>query len=203
MSVIGAGMIIGGAAQLGQSIFSGIQGIKMMREAKQVKKPEFQVQQEFEQNRAMALNRYNASNPFIAQATNNLNNQTAAATIAAQQTASDGAAALQAITGANVNAQNQQANMMAQASQMKDAQFQNVMSANQALAADKNRVNQMQYADYQLEQQKRMAGQQNLMNAIGGIGEFGGDLFSAAAKHPNSFKDVDLPFKNFKLFNRG
>ena len=196
MGVMAAGMIIGGAAQLGQSIFSGIQGIKMMREAKKVKKPEFQVQQEFEQNRAMALNRYNASNPFIAQATNNLNNQTAAATIAAQQTATDGAAALQAIQGANVNAQNQQANIMAQASQMKDAQFQNVMAANEALAADKNRVNQMQYSDYQLAQQKAMAGQQNIMNAIGGIGEFGGDIFAASAKHPNAFKD-------FKLFNRG
>ena len=185
MSLLAAGAIIGGVAQLGQSIFAGVQGIKAMREAKQTKKPEFQVQQEFEQNRAMALNRYNASNPFIAQATNNLNNQTAAATIAAQQSTADSAAALQAIGGVSANSQNQQAGMMAQASQMKDAQFQNVMSANAALAGDKNRVTNQEFANYQLAQQKGMAGQQNIMNSINNVGQFGGDIFQMAAKNPD------------------
>ena len=195
MGLLAAGAIIGGVAQLGQSIFAGVQGIKAMREAKQTKRPEFEVQQEFEQNRAMALNRYNAANPFMAQASNNLNNQTAAATLAAQQSSADSAAALQAIGGVNANAQGQQANMMAQASQMKDAQFQNVMSANQALAADKNRVTDQKFQAYQLAQQKGMAGQQNIMNSIGNVGSFGGDIFEMAAKHPDAFKD-------FKLFRK-
>ena len=93
MSLLAASAIIGGAAQLGQTIYGMVQGSKMMREAQQVEKPEFQVQQEFEQNRALTLNRYNAANPFIAQASANLNRQTASATIAAQQTAADSAAA--------------------------------------------------------------------------------------------------------------
>ena len=106
--MLAAGAIIGGVAQLGQSIYGMVQGNKMIREANKVKKPKAQVNQEFEQNRAMALNRYNAANPFMAQATANLNAQTASATIAAQQTASDSAAALQAISGVTANAQNQQ-----------------------------------------------------------------------------------------------
>lgn len=188
--MLAAGAIIGGAAQLGQSIFGMVQGAKMMREAKQVKKPDFQVQQEFEQNRAMALNRYNAANPFMAQASANLNAQTASATIAAQQSAADSAAALQAISGVNMNAQNQQQTLMAQSAQMKDQRAAQFQQANAALAADKNRVVDQRFQEYQLAQQKGMAGQQNIMNAIGGIGAFGGDIFSMAAQYPDAFKGL-------------
>ena len=181
-------MAVGGVAQLGQSIFQGIQGAKMMREARRVKKPKFEVQQEFEQNRAMALNRYNAANPFIAQATNNLNQQTAAATIAAQQTAGDSAAALEAITGVSNNAMNANANLMAQADQMKQQRAQQFYAANESLAGDKNRVTNMKYQDYMLAQQKGMAGQQNLMNAIGGVAGMAGDIFQIGAENPNVFK---------------
>ena len=54
MSLLAAGAIIGGVAQLGQSIYGMVQGNKMIREAYKVKKPKAQVNQEFEQNRAMA-----------------------------------------------------------------------------------------------------------------------------------------------------
>lgn len=181
-------MAVGGVAQLGQSIFQGIQGRKMMREAGRVKKPKFQVQQEFEQNRAFALNRYNAANPFIAQATNNLNSQTAAATIAAQQTAGDSAAALQAITGVNNNAMNANADLMAQADQMKSQRANEFYAANQALAKDKNRVTDLKYSDYMLAQQKAMAGQQNIMNAVGGVSNMAGDIFQIGAENPLAFK---------------
>jgi|SRR5210317_36100 hypothetical protein len=188
MSLLAASAIIGGAAQLGQTIYGMVQGSKMMREAQQVQKPEFQVQQEFEQNRAMSLNRYYAANPFMAQASANLNRQTASATIAAQQTAADSAAALQALSGVTSGAQNQQANLMAQATQMQDTRFGDVIAANQALAADKNRVVQQKQQDYMLAQQQRMVGQQNIMNAIGGMGAMAGDIFSMAAQYPDSFK---------------
>ena len=188
--LLAAGAIIGGVAQLGQSIYGMVQGNKMIREANKVKKPKAQVQQEFEQNRAMALNRYNAANPFMAQATANLNTQTASATIAAQQTASDSAAALQAISGVTANAQNQQANIMAQASQQKDARALEFQQANAALAADKNRITQLQQDQYLMAQQQKSAGQQNIMNAIGGIGSFGGDIFSMAAQYPDAFKGL-------------
>jgi hypothetical protein len=190
MPLLAASAIIGGAAQLGQSIYGMVQGAKMMRDAQNVKKPQFEVQREFEQNRAMALNRYNAANPFMAQAAANLNRQTASATIAAQQTAGDSAAALQAITGVAENAQNEQANLMAQATQMKDTQFSDVMRANEALAADKNRVSEMEYQDYLMAQQQKMAGQQNIMNAVGGIGSMAGDIFSLAAQYPDAFKGL-------------
>ncbi len=188
MSLLAASAIIGGAAQLGQTIYGMVQGSKMMREAQQVEKPEFQVQQEFEQNRALTLNRYNAANPFIAQASANLNRQTASATIAAQQTAADSAAALQTLSGVTSGAQNQQANLMAQATQMQDTRFGDVIAANQALAADKNRVIQQRQQDYMRAQQQRMVGQQNIMNAIGGMGSMAGDIFSIAAQYPKAFK---------------
>lgn len=201
MSLLAASAIIGGAAQLGQTIYGMVQGSKMMREAQQVEKPEFQVQQEFEQNRALTLNRYNAANPFIAQASANLNRQTASATIAAQQTAADSAAALQALSGVTSGAQNQQANLMAQATQMQDTRFGDVIAANQALAADKNRVVQQRQQDYMLAQQQRMVGQQNIMNAIGGMGAMAGDIFSMAAQYPDSFKGFGSNFGRSKQSN--
>lgn len=187
MDPITISAIVGGVAQLGQSIYQGVQGRKMMREAGRVKKPKFQVQKEFEQNRALALNRYNAANPYIAQATNNLNQQTAAATIAAQQTAGDSAAALQAITGVSANAMNANANLMAQSEQMRNQRANQVYGANQALAQDKNRVTNLKYQDYMLAQQKAQAGQQNIMNAVGGVSNMAGDIFQMAAENPDSF----------------
>jgi hypothetical protein len=189
--MLGVTAAIGGIAQLGQSIYGMVQGRRAIREAQKVNKPKFEVQQEFEQNRALALNRYNASNPYIAQATNNLNATTASATIAAQQTAGDSAAALQAITGAQVNAQNQQANLMAQATQMKDARFGDVVKANESLAGDKNRVTNQEYNDYMLAQQKEMAGKQGIMDAMGGISNMAGDIFSiGATEGTDVFQDI-------------
>ena len=189
--MLGITAAIGGVAQLGQSIFGMVQGRRAMREAQKVKKPKFEVQKEFEQNRALALNRYNAGNPYIAQATNNLNQQSAAATIAAQQTAGDSAAALEAITGVSNNAMNANANLMAQADEMRNARFEDVVKANESLAGDKNRVTNQEYSDYMLAQQKEMAGKQGIMDAIGGISNMAGDIFSiGATEGTDVFKDI-------------
>lgn len=178
---------VGATAQLGQSIYAASQGRRMMREASKVKKPEYQVQAELEQNRAMALNRYNAYNPYVAQATANLNAQTASAGIMAQQTASDSAAALQAISQATQGANRATSNIMLQGDAMKQQRFGDVLSTGRDLAADKNRVTALEQADYLRAQQQKQAGMQTIMGGIQGVSNFAGDIFSMAAMYPGEF----------------
>ena len=185
---------VGGLAQLGQSIYGFAQGKRMMREASKVKKPEYKVHAELEQNRAMALNRFNAYNPYVAQATANLNAQTASAGIMAQQTASDSAAALQAISQSTQQANRATSNIMLQGDAMKQQRFGDVLSTGRDLAADKNRVTELEQADYLRAQQQKQAGMQTIMGGIQGVSSFAGDVFSMAAKYPGEFsKKQELP----------
>ena len=179
--------IVGGVAQLGQGINSFVQGKRMQKEAGMVKRPKTEVRSELEQNRAIALNRYNAYNPFIAHATNNINRQSANAGLLAQQTAADSAAALQAITQASTGANNAITDLMTQDTQIKAMKANEVYNANAALAADKNRVDETNRLNYMQAEQTEMAGQNYVGSAFQGVSDMAADVFTMAAMYPDAF----------------
>lgn len=187
---------VGAAAQIGESLTSFFKGRKRNKELDRAyrSRPLASVQSEIEANRALALNRYNATNPYIGYATNNLNKQSADATGRAMRRATDSAAALEAMVNINDSMSEQNQKLAVTGDQMNRQDMGIYMDANRDLAREKTRVwdwnEKQKYLERLQRYQEPTSGDQSMMNALGGIQGMAGDMFGIAANDPQFFNQL-------------